>query len=101
MSNSKHSPTPWRLSTQDVCVAFDRTDEIVFDTYGGEHPKEVEQANAAFIIRAVNSHDQLVALLKAADNKLHAMHHYHSGDAAAAIHGLREKIATALAAAEA
>lgn len=75
MSNTKHTPTPWRAShgtgptmqgySQSSCVAGTgvRGLQIIagcFNDIGGD---EVAAANAAFIIRACNSHDRLVAAL--------------------------------------
>lgn len=58
--------------------------------------RAIDEDDAAFVAKACSAHDQLVALIKAADNKLSTMQRYHGGDAAAAIHGLRKKIALAL-----
>jgi hypothetical protein len=57
------------------------------------------EEDAEFVARATSAHEQLVTALQAADNKLQTMLRYHSGQAAAAIEGLRKQIATALAAA--
>jgi hypothetical protein len=97
MENTMQLPISKEVSDEGCVSIVDASGDPWFEGTGFG----TEGAAADLIVRAVNSHEQLVDLLKAADNKLHAMHHYHSGAAAAAIHGLREKIAAALAAAEA
>ena len=44
-----------------ICTA---KNEIIADTYGTDFDTETDRANAAFIVRAVNSHEQLVAALR-------------------------------------
>ncbi len=103
----EHTKTPWRIGKQagmGSVVADEPVPEIngsdSVDYYGGHLIAEsIAPRNAEFIVRACNAHDQLVTLLKAADNKLWAMHHYHSGPLAQAIEGLRKQIAEGLAAA--
>lgn len=103
----QHTKTPWRVgnpSQMGSVVADEPVPEVrgsdAVSHYGGHLIAEsIAPRNAEFIVRACNSYDQLVALLKAADNKLEAMHHYHSGSPALAIEGLRKQIAEGLAAA--
>ena len=100
----EHTKTPWRVGSPNrmvSVVADEPVPEIggsdAVDYYGGHLIAEsIAPRNAEFIVRACNAHDQLVVLLKAADNKLQAMHHYHSGPPAAAIEGLRNQIAEGL-----
>lgn len=64
------------------------------------HEKSVlREVQAQQLVAAWNSHEQLVTLLQAADNKLQALRTYHSGPAADAIDGFRKQIADGLAAA--
>lgn len=100
----QHTKTPWRVgspSQMGSVVADEPVPEIrgsnAVEYYGGHLIAEsIAPRNAEFIVRACNAHDQLVALLRAADNKLQAMGHYHSGPPAAAIEGLRKQIADGL-----
>ncbi len=64
MTKSKHTPTPWHLhKTHDhaahisncACVHMTRPENII--------GCEIDPANAAFIVRAVNNHDALVSSL--------------------------------------
>lgn len=71
--NSQHTPTPWQLqdglsnrnitTSEGDCIA--RVDmAIEQDEQGKWHPNhEVTEANAAFIVRACNSHEALVEAL--------------------------------------
>ena len=65
MKKSEHTPTPWRVGDAGNTVFGPKTDkpapQIIADLMGcGENRK----ANAAFIVRAVNSHDMLVNALQ-------------------------------------
>lgn len=74
MSNTKHTPTPWHMSVEeksrrdDVYIVGNPTGALggarqlayMVDTWTGAST----EANAAFIVRAVNSHDQLVDVVK-------------------------------------
>lgn len=103
----EHTKTPWRIGKKTgmgSVVADEPVPEIGgsgdVEYYGGHMIAEsIAPRNAEFIVRACNAYDPLVALLKAADNKLEAMRHYHSGPPALAIEGLRKQIAEGLAAA--
>ncbi len=57
---SEHSPTPWRRGTDGLIFAANN--EYVTDTCGTSLPGGEE--NQKLIVRAVNSHDELVAALK-------------------------------------
>lgn len=67
MADTKHTQLPWKVSEvsgwpSDIC---DADGELLATAYpmtiGGE---DAGEANAAFIVRACNAHDQLVAALK-------------------------------------
>lgn len=75
---STHTPTPW---TTSVACKFRVISSLAFAKYGGSgsvvadvytpgtHPHaptdyEISAANAAFICRACNAHDELVAALE-------------------------------------
>lgn len=68
MTEAKHTPTPWKVSEglDDTSVTI-RQDNGEFHRpvaeiwYNGDDPS----ANAAFIVRAVNSHADMLAALKA------------------------------------
>jgi len=56
----KHTPTPWHVTVnraQDLVCAGD---EVVADCASGDLP-DITKANAEFIVRAVNCHDELVS----------------------------------------
>lgn len=73
-----HTPLPWRIEDDN---SFTTTKAIVsdaLDQYGqisvigavwpGGFSDETKEANAAFIVRAVNSHEKLVKALEACEN---------------------------------
>jgi hypothetical protein len=73
--NVAHTPTPWRLEIEGdermvVSSAIDKDGDrvLVCDLYRGGYDYSdlgySMDANAAFIVRAVNSHDELVAALE-------------------------------------
>lgn len=77
-ADAKHTATPWFVNRlhndpRDTVFKKDRTvcasdnDGSVFAVaYCDYHTPELAEANAAFIVTAVNAHDDLVAALKAA-----------------------------------
>lgn len=63
----KHTPTPWSLGRQDdysVKRVIETANDYIASCDGSES-EDVDEANAAFIVLAVNNHDNLVATLKA------------------------------------
>jgi len=60
MSNTKHPPTPWHITVERNSTVFidSADDRVAFVFPGFEHD------NAAFIVRACNLHEQLVAALR-------------------------------------
>jgi hypothetical protein len=66
----KHTPTPWRVVNgsliKDELMPFDRDerDTVLIATTAGNAPAALAEANAAFIVRACNSHEQLAAALR-------------------------------------
>lgn len=110
MSNTaQHTPTPWHVVNgsliKDELMPFDRDerDTVLVATTAGTATAEVAEANAAFIVRACNSHEQLVAVAKLARGLTNAIMQSSSKDAALvaeAAESLR-RIDAALAAAEA
>lgn len=64
---SKHTPTPWRRYAANKVVAGDA--DFVADTAFRDRDEpavvsvEISNANAAFIVRACNAHDELVSVL--------------------------------------
>ncbi len=58
----KHTPTPWRLEAESGIGMISAGDAFAihdFDIYS-----DVQLANAEFIVRAVNSHGELLELVK-------------------------------------
>ena len=71
MSDTKHSPLPWKVGDGAVsgwvAITDANNDQIVDVNYsdGMDEPTFFpEQANAELIVRSVNSHDALVEALK-------------------------------------
>lgn len=66
MSNeARHTPVPWRVGRSNGHFdIFTQAGELVAAMNIG-HIAGEEKANAAFIVRAVNVHDDLVAALEA------------------------------------
>ena len=68
MTNTQHTPTPWLVVPEKLGSYQIRTvddDVTIAGTfgYGADDRKDQEAANAAFIVRAVNSHDALIEAL--------------------------------------
>jgi hypothetical protein len=59
---SKHTPTPWTVPDGGIRPAIYTADEVEHIATMADTGDEME-ANAAFIVRAVNSHDALVEAL--------------------------------------
>jgi hypothetical protein len=65
----KHTPTPWRLGPfhkKDGSVAIHAKGESVFHMAPFASSEERAEANAAFIVKAVNAHEGLVKALERA-----------------------------------
>lgn len=75
MADSKHTPLPWRFApaggnmsknyAQPFAIAQAGEANLIGGCFGdvrGGH--DVAEANAAFIVRAVNAHDELVGALR-------------------------------------
>jgi len=56
-TTGQHTPTPWDLQTLRVSLV-----PVMIRVNG--YIKETAEANAAFIVRAVNAHDELVKALR-------------------------------------
>lgn len=59
-----HTKTPWALCTRDCISDGERFATIALCQRSPRIPLYEQEANAAFIVRAVNAHDALVAALK-------------------------------------
>ena len=70
MSDTKRTPLPWSRSDYREDIV-DSDGELLATTYsmddGGD---DAAAANAAFIVRAVNSHEQLVSALRASNEAI-------------------------------
>jgi hypothetical protein len=74
---TKHTPTPWKVNDcrdsgwmdNAIYIAKDSGENLarVYKDYGNV------EANAAFIVRAVNAHDELVAKLSAVQSILNSL----------------------------
>lgn len=73
MDSSKHSPTPWFAKRNGFSTVYieSRLRPGVLQEVAACGPTEAgsesQDANAAFIVRAANSHDRLIAALKTLD----------------------------------
>lgn len=70
---SKHTPVPWRVSGGfNMKVRAGESTEIA-DCAGDDAPKTASEcaANAAFIVRACNAHDDMLAACRSAVVYLH------------------------------
>ena len=66
-SNKKpapHTPTPWRVVLAPCQIVDDKNLIADLNGKGFEIGEEEKYANAAFIVRAVNAHHELVEALK-------------------------------------
>lgn len=71
-AGSDHTPTPWTLELEDTtysnCFEVQAEGKTIahVESWNGEDndAQEEAEANAAFIVRAVNAHDNLVEALK-------------------------------------
>lgn len=72
MTKAKHTPTPWKIEFNSKCeiVAKEGTiatlDLPMKRELGYDGACLLEEANASFIVKAVNSHEALVEALKLA-----------------------------------
>lgn len=90
---SPHSPTPWHLSGQGS-VKYGRDGCVCRVNWNNR------KANAAFIIRAVNSHDALVKALDRAIPLLEVQHSLLTSDARRYAFGILRECRAALATAK-
>lgn len=111
MSEQKHTPTPWKIAETSLTIKAECNGITIADVRGHDtrfrgkdrmEAIEYCKGNASLIVRAVNSHDKLVAALsKIAVNAQAAVD---GGDALAWIdelHDIARDCREALAAAEA
>ncbi len=64
MTKNQHTPTPWSVSKAASNVIIGATATVLVATCRSEDPNyraKSDGANAAFIVRACNAHDSLVA----------------------------------------
>ena len=68
---SKHTPTPWHVDGECIYGTTQRGDYVrIADTTvadGDNLPDKEADANASFIVRAVNCHDEMLKALKAVE----------------------------------
>ena len=67
----KHTPTPWGVHVNldgAVIYAEDGTREpwLIADVSGGFEDEIEQEANAAFIVKACNNHENLIGVIQAA-----------------------------------
>lgn len=101
MSEQKHTSGPWQVMNEydgaNIVIAnvdgetfsdgtstfsFDFVCDTLPDDGDGSRSPEIARANAAFIVRACNAHDDLVASLRDL-LRLHEAHHNHPDHAKA------------------
>jgi hypothetical protein len=76
MDKPMHTPTPWRLSKSRKCLIVGGVDEIANTSFiRADDAIDSVEANAALIVKAVNSHaamkEALEKLVKANENDAH------------------------------
>lgn len=59
--SAKHSPLPWKCTRE--CI-IDNANAPVAECDALALSQRMDEANAAFIVRAVNAHDELIAALE-------------------------------------
>jgi len=64
---AEHSPTPWKTATQMGQPAIEMRKGLLALLQGDRNDLVERETNAAFIVKAVNSHSALVEALKAFD----------------------------------
>jgi hypothetical protein len=73
---TQHTPTPWKTETpkgwEQKGLTAIWSDGVMVATCGRQGTQE-QQDNAAFIVRACNSHDALVAALEIAVERLESV----------------------------
>lgn len=57
MTKQSHTPTPWHTQRGEIVGNGDLVASTVFH---GQELNALDEANAAFIVRACNAHDELV-----------------------------------------
>lgn len=68
-SPAAHTPTPWNLNPKAVLVI--ESEGVTVASCGNANViRDQWEANAAFIVRAVNAHEELLSLLKEARNRM-------------------------------
>ena len=70
MSETKHTPLPWKQSQMDPRHVDTLGGRMCIDCSQSGASRYVDAANAAFIARACNVHDDLLAALKDAQQEL-------------------------------
>lgn len=66
----KHTPTPWHTDDDDTVRAPNGFIVARINEFAESFCDKMHENNAALIVRAVNSHDDLVAALRKADAEL-------------------------------
>lgn len=76
MSEMSHTPAPWKVGPTGDTVDDANGLELLrmYESDGREEPTALPyRANAAFIVRACNSHEELLVALKWAERQLRAL----------------------------
>jgi hypothetical protein len=66
---SQQTPTPWIARNGDILVETEKGQETIATTYPMNHIQGESDSNAAFIVRAVNSHEALLKQLRVAQER--------------------------------
>lgn len=70
-----HTPTPWEVDPKRALRVLQRgTDTTICSTGATDNTRDQWEANAAFIVRAANAHDALVAALEAVAEAFNLSH---------------------------
>lgn len=64
MTNTKHSPTPWKIENDGKSISQEGSGNEFISQVNSGFGAEKQKANASFIVTAVNSHYGLLEALK-------------------------------------
>lgn len=69
MNSTPHTPTPWSLNRAEGGAIWNIGDSendiaLCMQIQGDDIKQSIRSANAAFIVRAVNSHEELLSIIK-------------------------------------
>lgn len=68
-----HTPLPWRVEGDvEIVAGINEKEVCIADIEGALDSGSTDRANAAFIVRAVNAHEEMLVLLKSIQEEFEA-----------------------------